>query len=64
MHMLTEIGEPSKAAAWLQGRFDHQALVMGFGHRVYKHGDSRVPTMTKYAEQDGGGGGRPPRGWR
>jgi 2-methylcitrate synthase/citrate synthase II len=51
MHMLTEIGEPSKAAAWLQGRFDHRALVMGFGHRVYKHGDSRVPTMTKYAEK-------------
>jgi 2-methylcitrate synthase/citrate synthase II len=51
MHMLIEIGEPSKAAAWLQGRFDHHALVMGFGHRVYKHGDSRVPTMTKYAEK-------------
>ena len=51
MHMLAEIGEPSKAAAWLQGRFDHHALVMGFGHRVYKHGDSRVPTMTKYADK-------------
>ena len=23
-------------------------LVMGFGHRVYKNGDSRVPHMTKY----------------
>ena len=21
---------------------------MGFGHRVYRNGDSRVPTMTKY----------------
>jgi len=51
MHMLKEIGEPSKAAAWLEGKFDHHALVMGFGHRVYKHGDSRVPTMTKYAEK-------------
>jgi len=51
MHMLSEIGDPTKAAAWLQGRFDHKALVMGFGHRVYKHGDSRVPTMTKYAEK-------------
>ncbi|MXP65824.1 bifunctional 2-methylcitrate synthase/citrate synthase [Roseomonas sp. M0104] len=51
MHMLAEIGDPAKAAAWLQGRFDHKALVMGFGHRVYKHGDSRVPTMTKYAEK-------------
>jgi 2-methylcitrate synthase/citrate synthase II len=51
MHMLTEIGEPSKAAAWLEGKFDHKALVMGFGHRVYKSGDSRVPTMTKYADK-------------
>ena len=24
---------------------------MGFGHRVYKFGDSRVPTMTKYAKK-------------
>jgi len=23
--------------------------IMGFGHRVYKSGDSRVPTMKKYA---------------
>ncbi|MCQ4162265.1 bifunctional 2-methylcitrate synthase/citrate synthase [Roseomonas sp. GC11] len=50
MHMLSEIGEPAKALSWLEGRFDHKALVMGFGHRVYKNGDSRVPTMTKYAE--------------
>ena len=51
MHMLTEIGSPEAAEAWLDGKFDHKALVMGFGHRVYKHGDSRVPTMTKYAEK-------------
>jgi 2-methylcitrate synthase len=50
MHMLKEIGEPSRAASWIEERFDHRALVMGFGHRVYKNGDSRVPTMTKYAE--------------
>ncbi len=51
MHMLKEIGDPAKAKDWLQGRFDHRALVMGFGHRVYKSGDSRVPTMKKYAER-------------
>ena len=51
MHMLKEVGDPAKAAEWLHGRFDHKALVMGFGHRVYKNGDSRVPTMTKYAEK-------------
>jgi 2-methylcitrate synthase len=51
MHMLTEIGSPEAAEQWLEGKFDHKALVMGFGHRVYKSGDSRVPTMTKYAEK-------------
>ncbi len=49
--MLKEIGGPEHAEAWLEGKFDHKALVMGFGHRVYKNGDSRVPTMTKYAEK-------------
>ncbi|MBR0665770.1 bifunctional 2-methylcitrate synthase/citrate synthase [Roseomonas hellenica] len=51
MHMLKEIPGPNEAASWLEGKFDHKALVMGFGHRVYKSGDSRVPTMTKYAEK-------------
>jgi 2-methylcitrate synthase/citrate synthase II len=51
MHMLKEIGTPERARDWLKDRFDHRALVMGFGHRVYKHGDSRVPTMTRYAEK-------------
>ena len=50
MHMLKEIPSPEAAEAWLRQRFDHKALVMGFGHRVYKNGDSRVPTMKKYAE--------------
>ncbi|MCS6892250.1 MAG: bifunctional 2-methylcitrate synthase/citrate synthase [Rhodovarius sp.] len=50
MRMLLEIPSPAEAEAWLRKRFDHKALVMGFGHRVYKKGDSRVPTMTKYAE--------------
>ena len=51
MHTLKEIGDPKLAKEWIQSRFDHKALVMGFGHRVYKSGDSRVPTMRKYAEK-------------
>ncbi len=51
MHMLEEIGSPEQAHGWINDRLDHRALVMGFGHRVYKSGDSRVPTMTKYAER-------------
>ncbi|MBI4182431.1 MAG: bifunctional 2-methylcitrate synthase/citrate synthase [Proteobacteria bacterium] len=49
MHVLKEIGSPDRAAAWLDRAFQEKRLVMGFGHRVYKTGDSRVPTMTKYA---------------
>ncbi len=51
MHMLKEIRTPERAKTWLADKFDHRALVMGFGHRVYKNGDSRVPTMTKYAQK-------------
>jgi len=51
MHMLTEIGTVENARGWIEGRLEHRALVMGFGHRVYRSGDSRVPTMTKYAER-------------
>jgi 2-methylcitrate synthase len=51
MRMLHEIGSPERAHGWIDDRLDHRALVMGFGHRVYKTGDSRVPTMTKYAER-------------
>jgi citrate synthase len=49
--MLTEIGEPAKAAAWLEGRFDHRALVMGFGHRVYKAEDPRARHMRAGVEK-------------
>jgi citrate synthase len=45
MHDMIEIDQPEKAAEWIRGRLDRKEKVMGFGHRVYKHGDSRVPTM-------------------
>ena len=45
MHDMIEIGDPSKAAEWLHGKLSRKDKVMGFGHRVYKNGDSRVPTM-------------------
>ena len=51
MHMLLEIGEPSHAEAWMVAALREKRVVMGFGHRVYKNGDSRVPTMTKYMRQ-------------
>ncbi|QDQ99079.1 bifunctional 2-methylcitrate synthase/citrate synthase [Tomitella fengzijianii] len=45
MHDMIEIDEPGRAAEWLRAKLDAHEKVMGFGHRVYKDGDSRVPTM-------------------
>lgn len=49
MGVLEEIGSPAKVADWVKGMLAHKAKVMGFGHRVYKTGDSRVPVMRKLA---------------
>jgi len=51
MHMLAEVGEPSRAREWMLTALREKRKVMGFGHRVYRSGDSRVPTMTKYARK-------------
>ncbi len=53
MNMLLEIGHPNKAADWLNKAFSAKRVVMGFGHRVYKSGDSRVPTMRAALEELG-----------
>lgn len=45
MHMLTEIDGPDAAEGWLADALGSEKKIMGFGHRVYKRGDSRVPTL-------------------
>ncbi|MET3206594.1 UNVERIFIED_ORG: citrate synthase/2-methylcitrate synthase [Arthrobacter sp. UYEF13] len=54
MHTFDEIGirpeesldeAATRAKAWMKDALAQKKKVMGFGHRVYKHGDSRVPTM-------------------
>ena len=50
MHMMIEIADPTKAEEWMIDALAKKKKVMGFGHRVYKSGDSRVPTMKKYAQ--------------
>jgi 2-methylcitrate synthase len=54
MHTFDEIGirpeesleeAATRAKAWMEHALAQKKKVMGFGHRVYKHGDSRVPTM-------------------
>src|SRR5262249_17267403 len=49
MHMMIEVADPAKAKEWMLDALAKKKKVMGFGHRVYKYGDSRVPTMRKYA---------------
>ncbi|WP_120004991.1 bifunctional 2-methylcitrate synthase/citrate synthase [Nesterenkonia muleiensis] len=54
MHTFEEIGirdeetreeAAARAKAWMEDALAAKKKVMGFGHRVYKKGDSRVPTM-------------------
>lgn len=45
MHVFDEIGSADGVDAWLTSALAEKRKIMGFGHRVYKNGDSRVPTM-------------------
>lgn len=51
MRDMLEIGSADRAAQWLHGKLSRKDKVMGFGHRVYKNGDSRVPTMKAALQQ-------------
>ena len=48
MNMMSKIKKPENALKWINNALEKKEVVMGFGHRVYKKGDSRVPTMEKY----------------
>jgi len=45
MKMLDDIKTPDRAEKWMMDALAKKAKIMGFGHRVYKKGDSRVPIM-------------------
>src|SRR4051812_38916271 len=53
MKMLDEIGTPDRAEDWLMKKLESKGKIMGFGHRVYKKGDSRVPIMREIARDLG-----------
>ena len=48
MHMMKKIKKPENALKWINEALNKKSVIMGFGHRVYKNGDSRVPTMREY----------------
>lgn len=45
LHIFDEIGSAENVGPWLDRALAEKRKIMGFGHRVYKRGDSRVPTM-------------------
>ncbi|WP_341996184.1 bifunctional 2-methylcitrate synthase/citrate synthase [Microbacterium sp. LWH7-1.2] len=45
LHIFDEIGAAENVGPWLDQALAEKRKIMGFGHRVYKRGDSRVPTM-------------------
>ncbi len=51
MEMLLEVGEREKAEQWVLDALREKKKIMGFGHREYKNGDSRVPSMKKVGRQ-------------
>lgn len=50
MEMLLEVEQHGDAEGWVKEALAQKRKVMGFGHREYKHGDSRVSSMKEVAE--------------
>ena len=54
LDMVFEIGEASKAEAYLRRKIEAGEKLMGFGHRVYKVRDPRAEVLSRVAEEMGG----------
>jgi len=48
--MFVEIGSPAKAEQWVRQALGSKRRIMGFGHRVLKHGDARSAIIQRHAE--------------
>jgi 2-methylcitrate synthase/citrate synthase II len=53
MTMLRQIPSADAGEAWIMERLARKEKVMGFGHRIYRKGDSRVPVMRDLARDLG-----------
>jgi citrate synthase len=51
LDMLTEIGTPDRAEAWVRAALGRGERVMGFGHRIYKVRDPRAEVVVEAAEK-------------
>jgi citrate synthase len=54
LEMLLEIGDPSRADAWVQAALARNDVIMGFGHRVYRTEDPRSALLKETALEMGG----------
>lgn len=51
MEMLLEIGSVENVEPWLADALAQKKKIMGFGHRVYKKGDTRAPILKAMGEE-------------
>ena len=51
LDMLTEIGTPDRAEAWVRAALGRGERIMGFGHRIYKVRDPRAEALVEAAEK-------------
>lgn len=51
MRMLKEIGTMDKVQAFIEDALADRKKVMGFGHRVYKHGDPRAKILREMSKE-------------
>jgi citrate synthase len=57
LEMLTAIGSPDRADAWIRSEMNAGRRIMGFGHRVYKVRDPRAQILGDAAEKMAGSTG-------
>jgi citrate synthase len=48
--LLESVGSPENAERWIAGALARHERIMGFGHRVYKHGDPRALILKSYCQ--------------
>ncbi|HLJ92554.1 MAG TPA: citrate/2-methylcitrate synthase [Gemmataceae bacterium] len=51
MDLLHAAGGPETAEKWLRDALKRKERIMGFGHRVYKHGDVRARILKEFARK-------------
>ncbi len=47
MDVLAEVGTADRAESWVRDALARKVKIMGFGHRVYKHGDPRAKYLKR-----------------